>query len=70
MHIGTLVGALAYFRRDVWRYLIAWTRSVRARAIEDTDQRIAWAIVIGTIPGVIIGATLEQVIQDHWGSHG
>ena len=67
LHIGTLVGALAYFRRDVWRYLVAWIRSVRARAIEDTDQRIAWAIVIGTIPGVIIGATLEQVIQDHLG---
>ena len=67
LHIGTLVGALVYFRSDVWRYLVAWTRSLRARRIEDQDQRIAWALVIGTIPGVVLGAALEGVIQEHLG---
>jgi undecaprenyl-diphosphatase len=67
LHMGTLVGALVYFRKDVVRYTVAWFRSLRARAIEDTDQRIAWALVIGTIPGVIVGATLEGVIQEHLG---
>ena len=64
LHLGTLVGALVYFRHDVARYLAAWSRSIRARTIRSTDERLAWALVIGTIPGVIVGATLESVIQD------
>jgi undecaprenyl-diphosphatase len=67
LHIGTLLGALVYFRHDVARYLVAWFRSLRARRIEDTDQRIAWALVLGTIPGVIIGGLFESWIQDHLG---
>ena len=68
LHIGTLVGALLYFRNDAARYAVAAVGSVRARAIRTTDERIAWALVIGTVPGVIVGATLEQVIQEHLGA--
>ena len=67
LHIGTLVGALVYFRRDLARYLVAWFGSIGARRIETTDQRLAWALVIGTIPAVIAGATLESFIQDELG---
>ncbi len=67
LHIGTLVGALAYFRRDVARYLVAWTGSIRTRRIATTDERLAWALVIGTIPGVLAGVTLEGFIQDELG---
>lgn len=65
LHIGTLVGALVYFRRDVWRYLTAWVRSIRTRSIATVDERLAWALVVGTIPGVIVGALLEDVIQEN-----
>ena len=67
LHMGTLLGALIYFRRDVMRYLGAWVRSIRARAITTTDERLAWALVLGTIPGVIVGVLLEDVIQEHLG---
>ncbi len=67
LHIGTLAGALVYFRSDVARYLTAWARSIRARGIRGVDERLAWALVVGTIPGVIAGAALEGVIQEHLG---
>jgi undecaprenyl-diphosphatase len=67
LHVGTLVGALVYFRRDVWRYLRAWAASIRTRRIETTDQRLAWALVLGTIPGAAAGALFEDVIQDKLG---
>lgn len=67
LHLGTLVGALVYFRRDVARYLLAWIRSIRQRRISTVDERLAWALVIGTIPGVIAGATLESVVEDKLG---
>ncbi len=67
LHVGTLLGALVYFRRDVARYLVAWIRSIRARSIATTDERLAWALVIGTIPGGLAGALLEDVIQEKLG---
>jgi undecaprenyl-diphosphatase len=68
LHMGTLLGALIYFRNDVARYLRAWFRSIAARRITTPDERIAWALVIGTIPGAIIGALFENVIQENLGA--
>ncbi|MDP9327640.1 MAG: undecaprenyl-diphosphate phosphatase [Actinomycetota bacterium] len=67
LHVGTLMGALAYFRRDVWRYLVAFGQSLRARSVTTVDQRLAWALVVGTIPGAIAGALFEDVIQEKLG---
>jgi undecaprenyl-diphosphatase len=67
LHLGTLVGALVYFRHDVASYAAAWLRSLSARRIETTDERLAWALVVGTIPAVIVGATLESFIEDELG---
>jgi undecaprenyl-diphosphatase len=67
LHIGTLAGALVYFRHDVARYAAAWFRSVAARRIGSSDERLAWALVVGTVPAVIVGATLEGFIQDELG---
>ncbi len=68
LHVGTLVGAVAYFRRDIWRYLVAWIGSIRRREIQTQDQRLAWALVLGTIPGAAAGALFEGPIQDHLGA--
>jgi undecaprenyl-diphosphatase len=67
LHIGTLLGALVYFRNDVTRYAGAWFRSIGARRMSTSDERIAWALVVGTIPGAIIGALFENVIQEQLG---
>jgi undecaprenyl-diphosphatase len=67
LHMGTLVGALAYFWRDVVRYARAWIRSIRTRSIAETDERLAWALVVGTVPGAVAGAVLEGFITDRLG---
>jgi undecaprenyl-diphosphatase len=63
LHVGTFVGALAYFRHDIWEYLRALVRSIRKRSVRHTDERLAWFLVIGTIPGAVVGASLESVIE-------
>jgi undecaprenyl-diphosphatase len=67
LHVGTLVGAVAYFRRDIWHYLVVWIHSIRRRSIGTLDERLAWALVIGTIPGAIAGAAFEDTIEEHLG---
>jgi undecaprenyl-diphosphatase len=67
LHMGTLLGALIYFRHDVWRYLRAWIGTFRSRKIETSDERVAWALVVGTLPGVLVGVLLEDVIQQNLG---
>jgi undecaprenyl-diphosphatase len=67
LHMGTFVGAVIYFRHDLWIYIKAFVASCRARAIRSPDERLAWALVVGTIPGMIAGATLESVIEDKLG---
>jgi undecaprenyl-diphosphatase len=67
LHIGTLVGGLVYFWRDVVRYLKAFIRSVAKRSITDNDERLAWALIVGTIPAGLIGAAFEEQIQTKLG---
>jgi undecaprenyl-diphosphatase len=67
LHMGTFVGAVIYFRHDLWIYIKAFVASCRERAIRTPDERLAWALAVGTIPGVIAGATLESVIEDKLG---
>jgi undecaprenyl-diphosphatase len=67
LHLGTLVAVVAYFRTDLGRLVAAWVRSVRARAARDADERVAWLVVIATIPAVIVGAVGEGFIEDHLG---
>jgi undecaprenyl-diphosphatase len=68
LHMGTLLGALIYFRHDVSRYATAWLQSIRGRRLSTPDERIAWALVVGTVPGVIAGTLLENVIQERLGA--
>lgn len=68
LHIGTFAGAALYFRRDIARYLTAWVRSIRARAARTIDERLAWALVVGTIPGAVVGAAAEGVIVNSLGA--
>jgi undecaprenyl-diphosphatase len=67
LHMGTFVGAVIYFRHDLWRYIKAFFASIRKRRVETTDERLAWAIAIGTIPGVIVGAVFQSTIEENLG---
>ena len=67
LHMGTLVGGLIYFWRDVVRYVKAFGRSVAKRSLTETDERVAWALILGTIPGAILGAAFEEQITNNLG---
>ena len=67
LHLGTLVAVVAYFRSDLAALVAALMRSTARRTIEGQDERIAWLIVIATVPAVVVGAGGESLIQDYLG---
>jgi undecaprenyl-diphosphatase len=67
LHLGTLVAVAAYFRRDVAALVTAWLRSIRRRAIEEPEEKVAWLVAIATVPAAVAGAAGESVIEDELG---
>lgn len=69
LHLGTLVAALAYFRRDVVTYVGAGTRLIIKRERPATqDARIAWMLVLSSVPAAIVGALFESSIDGRLGT--
>lgn len=64
LHLGTLIGAVAYFRRDVVRYVSA---GFRRGALSTDDGRLAWFIALSAVPAAITGALLADPIEEHTG---
>jgi undecaprenyl-diphosphatase len=64
LHLGTLLAVIAYFASDWVRLIRAGIASLVERKIGgDTDRKLAWLIVIGTIPGGIAGVFGESKID-------
>jgi undecaprenyl-diphosphatase len=61
------VGAIGYFRHDIVRYAKAWWASVRRRHAESLDERLAWYLIAGTVPGLLVGAVFEDFINRELG---
>jgi undecaprenyl-diphosphatase len=67
LHAGTLVAVISYFWSDLVAMATGVLRSLRTRAIETTEQRLGWAVVVGTIPAVIVGGLGEDWIDENLG---
>jgi undecaprenyl-diphosphatase len=67
LHLGTLIAVILYFWRDVVRIAVAWWQSLKRRRIETSDERIAWYIVVATVPAAIAGAAGESFIEKKLG---
>jgi undecaprenyl-diphosphatase len=67
LHIGTLVAVASYFWRELTAMAAGLWRTLRKRSIESRDERLAWVIVVGTIPAVIVGGLGEDWIDENLG---
>lgn len=71
MHVGTLAAVLIYFRNETKGLTLAFAATVGVaparRAIEGTlYSKLLWALVIGTIPMVIVGGLIVATgANDH-----
>ena len=71
LHIGTLVAVIAYFRRDLVVYVREGMRLVvRRERPASPEGRLAWLLVISTIPAAAVGAVFENSIDEVLGTPG
>ena len=62
MHVGSLSAVMLYFRHELLTMTRAWFASVLQQR-HSRDSRLAWWIIVGTIPAVIFGGLLKDLIE-------
>ena len=64
-HLATALVLLGFFWRDWVRIVKGLGRSLRDRGIDpaDTDAKLAWLLIVGTIPAGILGLLLEHKLR-------
>jgi undecaprenyl-diphosphatase len=67
VHWGTLVAILAYFWRDWWALIAAWLRGLVRWDWRDPNARLAWLLVIGSIPAAVLGYLFEGWFESLFG---
>jgi undecaprenyl-diphosphatase len=62
--LGTEAAVLIYFARDIARLALAWIRGLADRQARlDPDYRLAWLVILGTLPIGVLGFAFEDQIQ-------
>src|SRR5712671_6458662 len=67
-HLATAIVLLLFFWRDWVRIVRGLGRSLRDREIADADAKLAWLLVVGTIPAGLLGLLLEHKLRDVFAS--
>jgi len=63
LHVATALAMIAYFWRDWVRIIRGLVSSIAQRQVESPDQKLAWMIVLATIPVGIAGLALEHLFR-------
>ena len=60
LHLGTLVGAIAYFRKDIVRLTRAAFTAPKSK-----DGRLGWLIAVSALPAAVIGGLFADSIEEN-----
>ena len=63
LHVATALALIVYFWRDWVRIVGGLITSVRHQRIETADERLAWMIIVATIPVGLTGLLLEHTFR-------
>lgn len=63
IQFGAIVATFLYFRRDILRLAGAWLGGlVSAERRRHPDYRFAWAVILGSLPIVVVGALAKDLV--------
>jgi undecaprenyl-diphosphatase len=67
MHVATAIALLIYFWRDWIRIIGGFFSSIRHREVQTRDQRMAWMIILATIPVGLVGVVADKPFREIFG---
>ena len=64
IQIGTELAVVIYFRKDIWRIGSTWVKSLYKPELRGVrDSRMGWYIIVGSLPIVVLGVLLKDIIE-------
>src|SRR3954463_5212237 len=63
LHVATALALVWYFRRDWVDIVRGLFTSIRHRRVEKPNERMAWLLILGTIPVGIVGLVFEHSLR-------
>ena len=63
LHVATAIALLIFFRDDWARIIRGFLTSLRQRRISNSNERMAWLLVIATIPVGVVGLVFEHGLR-------
>jgi len=64
LHFATTAAVMLYFRNDLWRLLQVAMRRLGRLPVDERDMTLLYALMIGTLPAVVVGVLLESMIAE------
>ena len=63
LHVGSALGLLWFYRHDWVQIIAAFLRTLAKRRIETPTERLAWLIVVASIPAGVLGLAFEHTFR-------
>lgn len=63
LHVGSALGLLAYYWRDWVAIVRAFFRTLATRRVETSTERLAWLIVVASVPAGVLGLAFEHDLR-------
>jgi len=65
VHVGSLLAVLVYFRSEVYTMAEHWLRHLARQPHDAEHRRLAWWVILGTIPAGLLGLVFDDFIEQH-----
>lgn len=63
LHLGTLIAVVWFFRRELWAMGRAFARSLPRPALSEPTERLAYLVLVATVPAAVAGFLLQGVLE-------
>ena len=63
LHVASALALLWFFRADWARIIKAFFRTLNKRRVDSSDERLAWLIIVATVPAGVLGLVLEHHLR-------
>jgi undecaprenyl-diphosphatase len=68
LHLATTAAISLYFWNDIWVLIQTAIRKLGRLPVNEKDLTLLYALLIGTLPAVIVGLLLESVVEKYFTS--